>query len=111
MGEFVKDNDQQPLFFHHGRKYIFFHTLLENSAKIFLSKQFSNMAGGGKNASEQSSKGGSIMPYSCPFSIDELPAFFYQHDRNSICVFHLFFLSCCSKIHLSHLNYKYSAIF
>src|SRR2546421_11771033 len=92
MGEFVKDNDQQPLFFHHGRKYIFFHALLENSAKIFLSKQFSNMAGGGKSAREQRSQGGSIKPYSRPLSRGELPAFFNSHERKSICVLYLFIL-------------------
>src|SRR2546429_9402117 len=97
MGEFVKDNDQQPLFFHHCRKYIFFHTLLENSAKIFLSKQFSNMAGGGKCAREQRSPGGRITPHTPPLRRAELPPFFNQHDRSRTCVTHLFFFRSIEK--------------
>src|SRR2546421_6983387 len=99
MGEFVKDNDQQPLFFHHGRKYIFFHTLLENSAKIFLSKQFSNMAGGGKSAHEQRPQGGRNTPYSRPLSRGDLPAFFDQHGRRSIGGIYFFFFIRREKNH------------
>src|SRR5256885_8719559 len=101
MGEFVKDNDQQPLFFHHGRKYIFFHALLENSAKIFLSKQFSNMAGGGKWASEQRSPRGSITPHTRPLCRDGPPPFVNQHDRSSNGVIHLFIFSSRDKNHVT----------
>src|SRR6266516_1425137 len=53
MSEFIKNNDQQPLFFDHCRKYIFFHALLEKSTKVFFSQEFSNMTRGGKCASQQ----------------------------------------------------------